>query len=100
MDYNNIFSPQAASDIKEQVASADIPRKLSGKESFERKMAAEMSPQAAVSPQAAHADSQNKLSDTDEYYRQAMEAYAEAIIAAEEKRGTKIMSYDYPTMKK
>ena len=31
----------------------------------------------------------NKLSDTDEYYRQAMEAYAEAIIAAEEKRGTK-----------
>ena len=94
MDYNNIFSPQAASDIKEQVASADIPRKLSGKESFERKMVAEMT------PQAAHADSQNKLSDTDEYYRQAMEAYAEAIIAAEEKRGTKIRSYDYPTMKK
>lgn len=93
MDYKNTFSPQAASDIKEQVASADIPRKLSGKESFERKMAAEMS------PQAARADSQNKLRDSDEYYRQAMEAYAEAIIAAEEKRGASINSSSY-SMKK
>ena len=93
MDYNNIFSPQAASDIKEQVASADIPRKLSGKESFERKMAAEMS------PQAARADSQNKLRDSDEYYRQALEACVDAIIAAEEKRGASINSSSY-SMKK
>lgn len=68
MDYNNIFSPQAASDIKEQVASADIPRKLSGKESFERKMAAEMSPQATMFPQAARVGNQGESEDTEDWY--------------------------------
>ena len=94
MDYSNkTFSPQAASSTEEQVAHADILGKLSGKESAERKMAAEMS------PQAASADSQNKLSETDEYYKQAMETYVEAIIAAEEKRGASIDSPSYPTKK-
>ncbi len=99
MDYKNTFSPQAASEMEEKLASADIPRKLSVKESFERKMTTVTSPKAAMFPQAARADSQNKLRDSDEYYRQALEACVDAIIAAEEKRGASINSSSY-SMKK
>lgn len=126
MDYNNIFSPQAASDIKEQVASADIPRKLSGKESFERKMAAEMF------PQAARVGNQGESEDTEDWYllcafetymgrrmatamppqvacagnqresednKHILETYIDEFLAAEEKRGASINSSSYPMKK-
>lgn len=91
MDYSNkTFSPQAASDIKEQVAHADIPRKLSGEEIIERKMA------TAMSPKAARADSQNKEKHT---RKEWLEAYVDAIIAEEEKRGALATYEDYPKIK-
>lgn len=64
MDYSNkTFSPQAASDIKEQVA---------------------------------HADSQNKEKHT---RKEWLEAYVDAIIAEEEKRGALATYEDYPKIK-
>lgn len=127
MDYSNkTFSPQAASDIKEQVAHADIPRKLSGEEIIERKMA------TAMSPKAARVGNQGESEDTEDWYllcafetymgrrmatamppqvacagnqresednKHILEAYIDEFLAAEEKRGASINSSSYPMKK-